>query len=374
MAPPVRRAKSVVKSLKAVLHEVSLKAPSSIATHPSFLLWMEELQSYWESYGPLHLGITPFHFWLESIAWPEETDDTETSFSCSLYRAGLRGLSFSPHFSKSQALWFVVLLGQWARDRKRLDLVSLLWTRSFEGFSYEEYNPVDESVVWDGWELEEVVRGLYELQKYDPLQYWNFAVGEEAKEEASYSSRDSLQGIFGEVFSSEEKEIVHELLFEEDEQIPLRASDLFLLVLMHCESPEDIKPLQSWLAPIATSLVNHQMWHALTFLVEDLQRMETQLPETIQMYAKEMVEQLLVILSLPNNLTPVTKHLMEWSRLTLDEQVGLRMYLKLLASHTSAILDDMVSMEGERARQQIRALMIDEEWETVSASQSGSLP
>lgn len=355
MAPPIKRAKSVIVCLKQVLQDVSLEAPSVIVKSPSFQSWMEALQSYWNSHGELHLGVTPFHFWLGNVAWDEGVEDVEECLSSWLYRAGIRSLTFSPDFVESQALWLVVVLGQWTCHRPRLDLVSLLWTRSFQGFSYKEYNPVDESVVWDGWELEEIVRGLYALQEHDPSQLWNFTPNNKPGLQVKpQSSSEDLQAFLGDSFTREEKEAWQTLLFEEEEELPLRASDLLLLVLIHCKKPEDIEPMESWLLPIASSLLESQMWHELSFFVEDLQRMEGHLPEAIQSYAKAMATQVVDILCQPKSLMLVTQHLMKWLGLTPDEQEGLRMYLRLLASHEENMLDRLAKMQTRNSRQQLR--------------------
>ncbi|TNE50579.1 MAG: hypothetical protein EP343_07790 [Deltaproteobacteria bacterium] len=352
------RAQDAILALQHLLHEVDDFSPLSICHNPSFHQWNELLSTYHTFHGTLHIGLTPYHFWLGQEAWHEVPVATSMFLSSRLFQAGLRSWSMEPQLDDEEHLRWIALLAAWWNHSLQDNLLSVLWEQSFHSIDYDELSPITESSNASPGEWDEMVHGLYELQQADPAQKWNFVPRGFDPSDSTSPERasDSIQELLGETFSLEEKAMVQDLLASEEEQIPLRASDLFLLVLMHCKRPEDIAPLQSWTEPIARSLLVERQWYALVFLSEDLQRMVSQLPETIQPLAQQLLGHFMEFLCSPEQLMLVAPELMKWSRLPVAEQGGMRNYLRCLAAYRPDALGEMAELEAERVRRNMQQL------------------
>lgn len=350
-------AQDAVLALQHLLHELEDISPLSILNHPSFHHWHELLKAYHAQHGALTVGVSPYHFWVGQEAWHEAPVATSMYLSTRLFQAGLRSWRIDSHIDENEHLRWIGLLAAWWNHSLQDGLLSVLWEQSFHHIDYDESSPMTDASNNSPIEWDELVRGLYELRQIDSEQKWNFVPRGHDPSVAAGQTSDSIQELLGETFSLEEKSMVQELLASEEEQLPLRASDLFLLVLMHCKQPKDIAPLQSWLEPIARSLLTDKQWYALVFLSEDLQRMLSQLPRAIQPLAAQLLEHLMEFLCAPEQLVVVAPELMHWPELPVAEQGGMRDYLRCIGAYRPSALDDMAVLQAERVRREMQQLI-----------------
>lgn len=322
-------------------------------------LWIS-LQRCWDELGTLELRIYPYYFWWGKEALiAEEEDEAQLPFL--FFSHGIRKISFQPNMSRTEVAEFLALLLKLclSEDAKQFDLATELWIKQLPNLQFEESDPLAELDEKEGWELEAIFAELYDLREQYPFQTHNFIAQAmpNIKRDGPDDAGTSLSG-WGNYFSEQERADIQELLATEDRQLPLRASDLFLLVLCHCREESDIKPLASWLEPIAQSLIAARNWFALAFLVEDIVRIGTQLPTDIQQHSQQMCEQLLGFLTQPQRLSVVFKWLGQIGEIAEAEQTGLRAYIRALIPHIKPqIFDQLANSKGGYRRVLLEILL-----------------
>lgn len=264
---------------------VSILAPYA----REFCQWLEP---YCELHGDLRVHIRPFSLYYEHLRVIK--DERDEGFLHRLFQDGVVSMTFSSGFSVSAAEQLFALLLM--PSSAAADLTVGLWQLELPHLRFTQIDqlaPPPEEVLW---EREQIVASLHQQMKQHPGYQMNFTgLPAEAEAPEPLDERWVLP-------SMTDQEALQRRLSGEAALLALRAKDLFLLMLTQLEDERDVEQFETWLLPVADSLLNAGEFYTLSFLVGDLLSLGKELQPSLLSVIEEAQAQLLAHLSSPERL------------------------------------------------------------------------
>ena len=358
-SPKLDKARDFFQNFAVALKNISLYRHQT----DGFLRFLapayQSLVLYHESFGSLNVKVRPFEFHIGHE--PVFTDDSqESNLPYKFYREGFRSLSFEVGITDRALLALLDVILRVPRDVSGgVNMNSLLWESDIEGFSYliVEGFEEDEDDEEEHEDLEKIIDYLRSQLHSESPHAVNFRglSGEDLSLQENLASAQAQRGLRVNVqpLADEEVQAIHDLLAEEEDVLPLKSSELVLMLLTQFDHPNDIEQLKDIILPIAENLLLIHDFGAMCFLVEDLLAIGEELQDSTRQAFLHLQQRLIAQLGTPERLTPVFDLLSQNAKMNEELEEDLFSYISLLGEQAHELLIERLPVLSSAGRRLI---------------------
>ncbi len=315
---------------------------------------MRALSEFHRDFGSLTVRVKPFDFFMSGESVFHDDGKLENMIY-KIYREGIRTLTFGVGMTIDGLYTFIDLVLKTPRKLGSVELNSLLWKEQIPHFAYlmlEGFQ--DDDGEEEEEELDEIVdylrRRIYSVGR-DSINFRGLSQEDINLHQTLATAEDQRALRIGvRPLSDEEIDAINELLEDEQEVLPLKATELILMLLTQFDRPEEIEQLEEIILPVAENLLLIHDFHALCFLVEDMLYVGEEIHPSARDAFERLQDNLLRQLATPERLNPVLD-ILNKTNLTEDMQYEIQAYLILLGEAVhDALLDRLPALTSAARR------------------------